>query len=79
MPAILRAPAVDSIGGFTKSSRYRAIKRGLLPPGVRLGTRSVGWPADEILAVNAAKIRGDSDDQIREIVAALIEARALTR
>ena len=29
---------------------------------------SVGWPSDEILSINAARIAGQSDDQIRELV-----------
>ena len=36
-----------------------------------LGARAVGWPAGEVSAVNAARIAGKSDDDIRALVASL--------
>ena len=36
-----------------------------------LGARAVGWPAGEVSAVNAARIAGRTDDEIRALVARL--------
>ena len=37
---------------------------------------SVGWPSDEILAINASRIAGQSDDQISELVLRLHAKRS---
>jgi prophage regulatory protein len=42
---------------------------------VNLGTRCVGWPAGEVSALNAARIAGKSDDEIRALVVKLEAAR----
>ena len=73
---ILRLPAVLAERGRQRSSHYLDIKQGLFPPPVRIGARAVGWPAAEVAAVNAARIAGKSDADIRALVAELIAARA---
>lgn len=40
-----------------------------------LGPRCVGWPAHEVAALNAARIAGKSDDEIRILVQELESAR----
>lgn len=72
---ILRNASVRSECGFGRSTLYLRIKQGLWPKPVRLGERSVGWPADEVAAVNGARIAGKSDEEIRELVARLESAR----
>jgi prophage regulatory protein len=42
---------------------------------VRLGPRSVGWPASEVAAINTARIAGMTDDEIRALVVKLEAAR----
>jgi prophage regulatory protein len=42
---------------------------------VKLGARAVGWPASELAAVNAARINGLSDTEIRDLVKRLEAAR----
>jgi prophage regulatory protein len=42
---------------------------------VKLGARAVGWPAREVAAINAARIAGRSDDEIRVLVTKLEAAR----
>jgi len=44
---------------------------------VSLGGRAVGWPSDEIDTLNAARIAGKSDDEIRELVGKLEAARTV--
>ena len=72
---ILRLPAVQFESGLSRSTIYLYISEGLWPRPVSLGARAVGWPAHEIAALNAARIAGKSDDQIRELVIKLEAAR----
>ncbi len=67
--SILRMPAVKAEPGHrSHASIYTAIKAGLFPTGVAIGQRSVGWPSDEVQAINAARIAGKSETEIRELV-----------
>ncbi|MDT3705206.1 MAG: AlpA family phage regulatory protein [Thiobacillus sp.] len=73
--AILRLPAVKAQSGASRSTIYLRIQQGLWPKPVKLGPRSVGWPASEISALNAARISGMVDTEIRALVATLEAAR----
>ena len=67
--SILRMPAVKAETGHrSHASIYNAIRAGLFPTGVALGARSVGWPDYEVKAINAARIAGQTDAQIKELV-----------
>jgi prophage regulatory protein len=55
----------------SRTSLYKQIKEGLFPPGVKLGARRVAWPDYEIESVLKARIAGQTDDQIRALVAEL--------
>ena len=67
--SILRMPAVKAETGHrSHASIYSAIKAGLFTTGVAIGKRSVGWPSDEVQAINAARIAGKSEVEIRELV-----------
>jgi len=35
---------------------------------VKIGQRAAGYPANEVRAINAARIAGKSDDEIRALV-----------
>lgn len=74
---ILRLPAVKMTSGLSRSSLYLRISEGLWPKPVSLGGRSVGWPESEISAVNAARIAGKSNEEIRQLVVRLEAARKL--
>ena len=69
--AILRRKQVQVESGYSRSTIYLRIAQGLWPKPVSLGARAVGWPAGEVSAVNAARIAGKSDDDIRALVASL--------
>ena len=73
--SILRLPVTCERLGAPRSTVYRDISRGLLPPPVRLGQRSSGWPDDEIAAIVDARIAGKSEEEIRELVKRLVAAR----
>jgi prophage regulatory protein len=62
-------------GHASHASVYTAIHDGLFTVPVPIGQRAVGWPDHEVKAINTARIRGDSDDQIRALVAKLHTAR----
>jgi prophage regulatory protein len=67
--SILRMPAVKAETGHkSHASIYNAIKAGLFTKSVPIGQRSVGWPSDEVQAINAARIAGNSEAEIRELV-----------
>lgn len=67
--SILRMPAIKAETGHrSHASIYNAIKAGLFTKPVLIGSRAVGWPDTEINALNAARISGQSEAQIRELV-----------
>ena len=75
MRTILRLPAVKSESGLSRSTIYLRISQRLWTKPVSLGARAVGWPSDEVAALNAARIAGKTDDEIRSLVAKLEAAR----
>lgn len=69
---ILRLPEVKRVLGHrADASVYNAIRAGLLPTGVAIGQRAKGWPDYEVQAIAAARVAGQSDVQIRELVKVL--------
>jgi prophage regulatory protein len=67
--SILRMPEVKKKTGHrSHASIYNAIHKGLFTKPVRIGMRSVGWPSDEVDKINAARIAGKTELQIRELV-----------
>jgi prophage regulatory protein len=75
--AVLRRRQVEADTGYSRSTIYLRVKQGLWTKPVNLGGRIVGWPASEVQALNGARIAGQSDEQIRELVRGLEEARAM--
>jgi prophage regulatory protein len=72
---ILRLPAIIASTGLSRSTIYLRVAQGVFPKPVSLGARAVGWPASEVAALNAARISGRSDSEIRDLVAKLEAAR----
>jgi len=72
---ILRLPAVKAATGLSRSTLYLRIGQGAFTHPVSLGGRAVGWPANEVAALNAARIAGKPDSEIQELVAQLEAAR----
>jgi len=72
---ILRIPAVLKRRGRTRSGHYADIKSGLFVKPVKISARAVGTPDDEVDALNAARIAGKTDEEIRALVAKLEAAR----
>jgi len=65
---ILRIPSAKTQSGYSRSPIYLRISQGLWTNPVSLGPRAVGWPANEIESLNAARIAGKTDAEIRELV-----------
>ncbi|ABC77527.1 helix-turn-helix transcriptional regulator [Syntrophus aciditrophicus] len=76
---ILRMPAVKSESGLSRSTLYLRISQGLWTRPVSLGSRAVGWPSDEVEALNAARIAGRTDEEVRSLVQELEAARKSAR
>ena len=72
---IQRLPTVLNERGRSRSSHYNDIQQGLFTKPVAIGLRSVGWPSNEVATLNAARIAGKADDEIRELVKQLEAAR----
>jgi len=76
---ILRMPAGKSESGLSRSTLYLRISQGLWTRPVSLGSRAVGWPSDEVEALNAARIAGRTDEEVRSLVQELEAARKSAR
>ena len=72
---ILRASQDQEATGLPRSSFYSHVAKGLLPPSIQLGPRSVGWVETEINAVNVARILGKTDEEIKSLVMRLVKER----
>ena len=72
---ILRLPAVKAETGVSRSTHYLRIAQGLFTKPVSLGARAVGWPSGDVAAINAARIAGKTDGEIRTLVVKLEAAR----
>jgi len=72
---IYRLPTVLRKRGRSRSAHYLDIQQGLFTRRVAVGPRAVGWPDNEVDAINAARIAGKCEDEIRQLVAKLEAAR----
>jgi prophage regulatory protein len=72
---ILRIKSVKAESGYPRSTLYLRIAQGLWTKPVSLGERAVGWPSEEVAAINAARISGKTDEEIRLLVVKLEAAR----
>lgn len=75
--AIWRIEQCKAEAGYrSHASIYGLIRDGLWTQPVKIGERSSGWPSEEVTAINAARIAGQSEDQIRDLVKQLHAKRA---
>ncbi len=73
---ILRIADVKAATGIcSHTTIYNAIEAGTFPNSIPLGTRAVGWPADEVQTVVAARVAGVDDAGLRQLVQQLHESR----
>ena len=74
---LLRKPAVSNLTGIAGSTLYRYIKKGLFTKPISIGGDRVAWAANEVQAINQARVSGKSDDEIKSLVIELEQARCL--
>jgi prophage regulatory protein len=75
---LIRLPGVLDRSGNRRSTHYNLIRDGLMVPPINIGERARAYPQHEIEAIIEARIAGQSDQQIRELVTRLVAQRALT-
>jgi len=73
--AIMRLPQVLSARGRSRSAHFLDIKKGLFTHPVKIGLRATGWPQSEVGILNAARIAGKDDQEIRSLVTQLESSR----
>lgn len=72
---LLKLPQVCDLSAIRTTALYGAVKAGLYTPPIKVTPRSSAWPENEVAAINAARIAGRSDQEIRELVAQLVAQR----
>lgn len=72
---ILRLPAVKARTGLSRSTLYNHVSQGMFTRQVPIGERAVGWPEGEVDTIVSARIAGQSDEDIRKLVAKLEATR----
>jgi prophage regulatory protein len=70
--SLLRVPKACEITGRGRASFYSDIKKGLMVEIVKVGPNASAVPENEIAAINAARIAGKGEDEIRELVRKLM-------
>ena len=63
-------------GDRSNTSIYNAIRAGLFTKPVAIGARAKAWPDYEVKAIVRARIAGQTEEQIRELVKRLHAKRA---
>lgn len=67
--------ACRQLGGMGLSTLYAHVDRGLFVKPVALSRRFVVFPQDEITAILNARLAGKTDEDVRQLVAELMEKR----
>jgi|GEM_PF-304662 len=73
---LLRRPTVEAATGWTRSTIYRNIEKGIFTRPINLGGGRVAWVQSEVQALNQARIAGKSDDELKSLVIELEAARS---
>lgn len=71
-----RLPSTLQQLAIGKTTLYERIAQGLFPPPVKLGPRLSAWPQYEIDEVANAVMRNASNEDMRQLVAHLLEFRS---
>ncbi len=74
---LIRMPQVLDAMGEKKSRFYALAQAGLMPRPIKIGTQAAVLPEYEVRAVNAARIRGATEAELRAVVADLHARRTL--
>lgn len=74
-----RVRTVVQYQGRSRAAIYRDIKDGIFPKPVKISERVAVWPRHEHQAIAAARLAGKSDDEVRQLVANLVEQRGAAK
>jgi prophage regulatory protein len=75
--AILRMADVKAKSGYPRSTLYRRITQGLWTKPVKIGDNAVGWPAHEVETLIAARIAGQTKEELQTLVKRLEDLRKI--
>jgi prophage regulatory protein len=75
MQILLKTPDTCAATGMKRPTLYEHMAKGLFPRPVKIAAKLAVWPQDEVAQINAARVRGATDDEIRALVIELTEAR----
>lgn len=73
--AVLRMDGIKRETGASRSLIYVWIDEGVFPPPVKLGRKFACWPSAEVRQILNARIAGKTTDQMKKLVAKLVEQR----
>ncbi len=76
MNRLLKLADVEKTIGFKKSAIYNLVSDGLFPPPVKFGKNSF-WPDYEVERMVSAIIANTGEEQIKIMVAEIIEERKI--
>ena len=72
---LIKLPAVLARTAYGRTTLYKQIEEGLMPPPVKLSENTIAFPESEINAIISARIAGKTPDEIRQLVAQLVADR----
>ena len=75
---LLRPKEIWKRSGKCRTALYNDLAKGLMPPLISIGARAKALPAHEVDAINAARVAGKTEDEIRALVKRLQAARTST-
>ena len=70
-----RIPDTRAQLGISNSALYREMEDGLFPRPVKFGERTAVHPTHEVEAIMGARLNGATPEQLRKLVADLMEKR----
>lgn len=71
MQILMKTPDVCAATGMKRPTLYEHMAKGLFPRPIKLGPKLATWPRDEVAKINAARISGKDEDEIKALVVAL--------
>jgi len=71
----MKTPDVCAATGMKRPTLYEHMAKGLFPRPIKLGPKLATWPQDEVAKINAARIAGKDEDEIKALVVALTSER----
>ena len=76
---LLKDVEVGAQLGKARSTLWEDVREGTVTEPIRRGSKWSRWPSGEIDRIEAAIVAGASDDELRELVKELTEARTAGR